>query len=111
MPGFLIRSFRSVANVLGLILCLFFAGQTVMAQSTFQCVANAGVPPAVRVEDLAALTGDLVLNCSGGTPTPNGAAIPAVNIQVFFNTNLTSRILYPTGSWAEPLLPTASKVG
>ncbi|MDP2995858.1 MAG: hypothetical protein Q8N47_00130 [Bryobacterales bacterium] len=71
---------------------------------TFQCVVNAGVPPNMRAEDLASLASDPVLNCTGGTPTPFGVTIPAVNIQVYFNTNLTSRILYPTGSWAEPLL-------
>lgn len=42
----------------------------------FQCTANAGVTPLVRGEGLAESVGDIVLNCSGGTPTPAGQAVP-----------------------------------
>ncbi|MEO8025160.1 MAG: hypothetical protein ABI823_01720 [Bryobacteraceae bacterium] len=59
----------------------------------FQCVANAGVPPTVRAEGLTELVGDLTLNCSGGTPTPAGQAVPQVNVAIFLNTNATSRLL------------------
>ena len=102
-----IRAVWSEAGFVVLSFCLSFSLQTAMAQpppQAFQCVANAGVPPIVRAEDLAALTGDLVLNCTGGIPTPVGVTVPTANVQVFVNTNLTSRILYSTGSWAEPLL-------
>jgi hypothetical protein len=59
----------------------------------FTCVANAGVPPIVRSEGVTELVGDLILNCTGGTPTPLGAAIPLSNIQIFLNTNVTSRLM------------------
>ncbi len=59
----------------------------------FTCVANAGVPPIVRSEGVTELVGDLILNCSGGTPTPAGTPIPLSNIQIFLNTNVTSRLL------------------
>jgi hypothetical protein len=65
-------------------------------------VANAGVPPLVRSEGLTELVGDLILNCTGGTPTPVGQQIPPVNIQIFLNTSVTSRIL--SGSLTEALL-------
>jgi hypothetical protein len=78
------------------------SAQTVTVPA-FQCVANAGVPPIVRAEGIAELVGDLVLNCTGGVPAgmvvPNGptgpAAVPQINVQVFLDVNITSRL---TGS-------------
>jgi len=57
------------------------------------CIANAAAPPTLRAEGLTELAGDIVLNCSGGTPNTAGATLPQVNIQVFFNTLVTSRLL------------------
>ena len=37
--------------------------------------------------------GDLVLNCTGGNATDLGVAVPAVNITVTLNTEVTSRLL------------------
>ena len=76
-----------------------------------QCVANAAVPPNLRVEGLTELIGDIVLNCTGGTPTPAGQLIPRGNISVTLNTSVTSRILSNSGSEAllfidEPQSPT-----
>jgi hypothetical protein len=59
----------------------------------FTCVGNAGVPPIVRAEGITELVGDLVLNCSGGISTAAGAPVPQVNVQIFLNTNVTSRLL------------------
>ena len=56
----------------------------------FQCIANANVPPIVRVEGIIELVGDLLLQCSGGTPTLPGAPIPQANITLFLNTQVTS---------------------
>jgi hypothetical protein len=64
---------------------------TVAAASSqsLSCHANAGVPPLVRAEGFTELVGDLVLTCTGGT-----AGLPTVtNVQVFLNTNITSRRL------------------
>lgn len=60
---------------------------------SLSCVSNAGATPLVRAEGIAELVGDVVLNCTGGTPTPVGAIVPQVNIQVFLNTNITSRLV------------------
>ena len=57
-----------------------------------QCTFNAAVTPTVRAEGLAELVGDIVLNCTGGTPTAAGLPVPQANITVFLSTNLTSRI-------------------
>jgi len=60
---------------------------------SFQCAANAANPTIVRAEGLTELVGDLTLNCTGGSPTPLGAAIPLSNVTVFLNTNITSRLV------------------
>jgi len=60
--------------------------------SNFQCTFNAAVTPTVRAEGLTELVGDIVLDCTGGVSTANGAPVPAANITVFTSTNLTSRI-------------------
>lgn len=96
-------------------LLLAFAGAAVFASvsanaqvlatnQALQCVANAGVPPLVRAEGLAELVGDVTLNCQGGIPTQAGAIVPATNIRVFLNTNITSRILATSGNFSEALL-------
>jgi hypothetical protein len=70
----------------------------------FACVANAGVPPIVRSEGVTELVGDLILNCTGGTPTPAGTPIPLSNIQIFLNTNVTSRLLNTSSNLSEATL-------
>jgi hypothetical protein len=85
-------AFAVVALILGLQVpasAQFTTGNT----PAFTCVANAGVPPIVRAEGVTELVGDLTLNCTGGTPTPAGAPIPLSNVQIFLNTNVTSRLI------------------
>jgi hypothetical protein len=99
-----ILAFAVVTMLLGLI-------PTASAQTAaFQCVANAAVPPTVRAEGLTELVGDIVLNCTGGTPTPAGSQLPQANITVFLNTQVTSRLYSSNQSEAiltvdEPLAP------
>jgi len=71
-------------------------------QAAFSCVANAGVPPLVRAEGITELVGDLILNCNNGTPTPAGQPIPLSNVQIFLNTNVTSRLY--TGNISEAIM-------
>jgi len=87
-------AFAVVALLLGL-------GSTANAQiglsgPTFSCTANAAVPPVVRAEGLTELVGDLTLNCTGGSPTPRGNAIPLSNVTVFLNAAVTSRLIGPS---------------
>jgi len=42
---------------------------------------------------LAELVGDLLVYCTGGTPTPPGKPVPQYTITVFLNTNITSKVL------------------
>ena len=61
--------------------------------STMACSTTTTVTPTVRSEGFTELVGDIVLNCTGGTPLTYGAQIPQANITVFVNTQVTSRIL------------------
>jgi len=66
------------------------------------CTASAGNPPIVRAEGRAELIGDIILLCTGGTPTPAGVEIPKVDFQLTLNTNETNR-LFAT-NYSEALL-------
>jgi hypothetical protein len=96
--------FRKWFPALAVVALAFGAASTANAQqvAAFSCVGNAGVPPIVRAEGLAELVGDLVLNCNGGTPTAVGSAVPQANVQIFLNTNVTSRLT--NDPWSEALL-------
>lgn len=79
-----------------------FTGLCIAQPTPLTCTINAAVPPVVRVDGLAELTGHVVVICVGGTPTPAGTAIPSTNLQVFLNTSISSRILL--NGWSEALL-------
>jgi hypothetical protein len=86
--------FRKSLPVLAVFALMLMSAVTASAQGpAFSCFANAGVPPIVRAEGITELVGDLILNCTGGTPTPAGQPIPAVNIQIFLNTPVTSKLV------------------
>jgi hypothetical protein len=102
-----IFAFAVVALLLGLL-------PTASAQvNGVTCTANAAVPPTLRAEGLTELAGDIVLNCSGGTPAATGSVLPQANFQVFFNTQVTSRLLNSSNQ-SEAILtidePTAAQV-
>jgi hypothetical protein len=67
--------------------------QTPIVAPGFTCVANAGNPVIVRTEGITELVGDLLLQCTGGVPTPAGRLIPQTNVTATLNTNITSRLL------------------
>lgn len=92
--------FRKWFPVLAVVAVMIAMAVPASAQTpppAFGCVANAGVPPVLRAEGLTELTGDIILNCTGGQPAGQGgnapAAVPQVNFQIFLNTNVTSRLL------------------
>jgi len=88
---------------LGKIAVLFAVSTAIAAALTpLQCTANAGVPPIVRVEGVAEAVGEVVIVCTGGFSVPTqDLDIPTINVQIFLNTNLTSRLL---GTNSEALL-------
>ncbi len=86
-------AFRKLFPALAVLVLLGLVTTASAQTAAFQCTANAGVPPLLRSEGLTELTGDIVLNCTGGTPTAAGTQIPQANISVFLNTAVTSRLL------------------
>jgi hypothetical protein len=69
----------------------------------FTCAVSAN-PSTVRQEGFTELAGDVVIDCTGGTPTPAGAFVPRVNVTVTANTNITSRFYDSTRRDNEALL-------
>jgi hypothetical protein len=66
-------------------------------QTQLTCNTNVTVTPALRGEGFTEQTGDITITCQGGAPLAIGASVPLVNIAVFYNTTVTSRLL-PTTS-------------
>jgi hypothetical protein len=77
---------------------------TVPELSELSCVATGGNPAIVRGEGITEQVGDLVLNCTGGTPTPPGEPIPEYWITLTLNTDITSRSLPEALGLSSPLL-------
>ena len=60
------------------------------------CSANVAVAPLLRAEGLSEPGGDIVISCPhqmSDVPTLDNVNVPLVNITVFLNTNVTSRVL------------------
>jgi len=51
-----------------------------------------------RAEGYTELVGDVLLACTGGTPTAAGQPVPQITIQIFLSQNVTSKITGVTGS-------------
>lgn len=95
--------FRKLLYAIAVVALMAGLSVPAAAQSTpMTCTANAGVPPTVRAEGFAELVGDIVLICTGGTPTAKGLVVQPVNFTVFLTTNITSNPL--SGIFNEALL-------
>jgi len=68
------------------------------AQTTPQtCQTNVAVTPTLRSEGYTEQTGDITITCTGGANIGVGSLIPQVNIALFYNSQVTSRLI-PQGS-------------
>jgi hypothetical protein len=77
-----------------------------LAQAQFgalSCSTASTFSRPVRAEGVTEAVGDVVITCTGGTPTSEGSTLPFINLQVFLNTDLTSRKL-GSGNAVEALL-------
>ena len=90
--------FRKVLFALAVVALL--AGLTVpaSAQSTTVCTIQSATDNLARAEGYTELVGDVLLACTGGTPTAVGVPVPQINIQIFLSQNVTSKITGVTGS-------------
>jgi hypothetical protein len=85
--------FRRCLYALALVALL--AGLTVPASAqAFQCQSSTSNVPLVRAEGYTELLGDIVLDCTGGIPTPPGQTVPTVSITVALDqgVDITSQV-------------------
>jgi hypothetical protein len=74
-----------------LLLAVLVAFTTVAGAATATCTAFTSNVPTVRSEGIAEETGQVVIECRGGDSTPNDTLLNTINVQIFLNTNVTSR--------------------
>src|SRR5438477_1493899 len=72
--------------------------------SSMSCATNVASSPAIRANGYTEQTGDIIVTCSGGSAITPGNPIPTVNITAFFNTPVTSRLLFIGSNVSEALL-------
>jgi len=98
---------RCITALAGLALFTGLAAAQTGTNQQLSCTTQNGtVTPTLRGEGYTEQTGDITLTCTGGVAGAVGSIIPQVNITVFYNTQVTSRLL-PTaanGSVSEALL-------
>ncbi len=90
-------NFRRSVFVLAALTAVFGAANTASAQlaANIACQASVANPPLLRSEGLTELTGDVQLICGSNQPVSVVA-----NVQIFLNTNVTSRLLANGGTEA-----------
>ena len=81
---------------------LILFGLCVTLHAQLSCTVDGFGSASVRAEGFSERTGDIVIHCHGGTPLADGTPLPTVNITVYLNATITSRI-YSNG-WSEVLL-------
>jgi len=97
---------NSTVRGIYLLTVTFLLACSALAQTTttpLSCSAAVG-PSVVRAEGLTEQVSDVVLNCTGGTPTPEGKTIPEHKITLSLNTDVTSRRLLKGSDLSEALL-------
>ncbi|MBI3682771.1 MAG: hypothetical protein HY235_20540 [Acidobacteria bacterium] len=81
-------------------LVLYFASFLYTPSATaagMSCTEYEGNPVTMRSSGITELVGDVVIQCTGGTPTPAGQPIPVFTITVSLNAPVTSRLLNSSG--------------
>jgi hypothetical protein len=73
-------------------------------QTQLTCGTNVSVTPTLRAEGFTEQTGDITLTCTGGSALAPGTQIPTVNVTIFLNTAVTSRLYSTTTHASEALL-------
>jgi len=101
--------FRRMIPVLAVLALLLGLSVSASAQTVpFSCFTSGGVNTPDRAEGLTELVGDFLITCSGGVvngvsqSTPMGNPVPTVNIQVFLNTAITSRLMSTSTTLPQP---------
>jgi len=87
------RRVMTALAVLALFVGLASAQVGSTGQSQLTCATNVTVTPALRAEGYTEQTGDITISCTGGVLPAVGATVPLVNITIFYNALVTSRLL------------------
>jgi len=93
--------FRRGLIAFAVVALLLVLGSSAYAQI---CVGNLGTPATVRGEGVTELMGDIVIQCTGGTPTLVNTAVPQFNISILLSVNATSRLVSAITNLSEALL-------
>jgi len=87
------RRFITALAVLAVFVGLASAQVVGSAGGQLTCATNVTATPQLRSEGYTEATGDITITCTGGPTLAVGSAIPQVNITIFLNTQVTSRLL------------------
>jgi hypothetical protein len=88
-------AFRRVITALA-VLALFTGFALAQVGPTGQplsCTTQVAVTPQLRGEGFTEQTGDITINCTGGSSLAPGSTIPLINVTVSYNATVTSRLL------------------
>ncbi|MBL8237157.1 MAG: hypothetical protein JNM66_07055 [Bryobacterales bacterium] len=88
---------RILVRALGLLALAFVPA----AYGQMACTASAPTPTNLRATGTTEVAGDLIVLCRGGAPVTAGA-FPTVNITLFFNTAVTSKVMVPAVATIPP---------
>ncbi len=72
--------------------------------SQFTCSATVTVPPVLRAEGFTEQIGDIVLTCTGGSPTPQGQPLPLLNLTATFNASVSNPTVVANSGFTDALL-------
>jgi len=89
---------RGITALAGLALFAGLASAQVITQGQLTCNPNVATTPNLRAEGFKELTGDIQITCNGGSVIAVGQQIPAVNITIFYNAPVTSRLFGSAGA-------------
>ena len=93
----MVDSRRCITALAVLALFAGLASAQTIGGTPLSCAANVSSTPTIRAEGFTETVGDITLVCTGGAPSTPGSVIPAVNITIFLNTAVTSRLLPISG--------------
>src|ERR1700722_1129189 len=84
---------------------LLLAGFAIPSNAQVTCTLQA-TTPLLRTDGYTEQTGDMIIHSTGGTPTVAGNQVPQINLELFLNTNITSKVtaFNSTGNYSEALL-------
>jgi len=85
--------FRKIFYALAMVTLLAALSAPAFAAGTLSCRGSGPTPPFIRTEGHTELVGEVQINCTGGTSTLPGVAVPKVTIRIRLTTNITSKLL------------------